>query len=89
MKVHELKLWDTFYQEVHDYRKRFELRKSDRDFKVGDTLYLREFNPNNKKYTGRSLMVEVLYILSAEMFHSGPEDMVILSIGEPFELKEE
>lgn len=43
MKIHELKL-DTFYfDDVKSGLKTFEIRKNDRDFKVGDVLSLSRF----------------------------------------------
>lgn len=42
---HELKTWPEFYRAVQDNKKTFELRFNDRDYKVGDELLLREFEP--------------------------------------------
>ena len=85
---HVLKIWPEYYEKVLNYKKRFEIRKNDRNFKVGNILYLREYNHITKKYTGRALYTEVLYIL--DDFHSlSPlKDMVILSIGEPLDIEE-
>lgn len=48
MKIHELKL-DTFYfDEVKNGLKKFEIRKNDRDFRIGDLLSLSRFE--NGKY---------------------------------------
>jgi len=44
-KTHELKVWSEFYDKIASKLKQFEIRKNDRDFKVGDTLILREFIP--------------------------------------------
>lgn len=40
---HELKTWPEFYEEVEQNRKLFEIRRDDRNFKVGDVLWLREY----------------------------------------------
>lgn len=40
MKVHELKLNTKYYDDVKKGLKTFEIRKNDRDFKVGDVLSL-------------------------------------------------
>ncbi len=45
MKVHELKTWPVPFQQVMDGRKTHEFRKNDRDFKVGDTLLLKLYEP--------------------------------------------
>ena len=63
MKVHELKTWPGYYDSVVNGNKRFELRKDDRDFEVGDILHLREYDPELKKYLDSSVLVKVDYIL--------------------------
>jgi hypothetical protein len=59
--IHELKIDPKYFDDVYLNLKKFELRKNDRDFRVGDTLYLREFK--NKVYTGRSQFKKITYIL--------------------------
>ena len=62
---HELKTETSYYQAVEKGIKKFELRKNDRDFKLGDILTLRE--TVNGIYTGRSIpTLEIKYI-----FHGG------------------
>jgi hypothetical protein len=51
--THELKTWRSYFQLIWDNKKPFELRKNDRGYKVGDTLYLREYNEGDREYTGR------------------------------------
>ena len=60
---HYLKTETEYYQQIEKGNKNFELRKNDRDFKVGDMLYLEEVVQGIK--TGRVLPPkEVKYILS-------------------------
>ena len=40
MKIHELKLDTEFFDDVKSGKKNFEIRKNDRNFEVGDTLFL-------------------------------------------------
>lgn len=61
--IHELKTWPEYYEAVRSGKKNFEVRKNDRDFKVGDRLSLQEYDPINKRYTGRSIGFTVKYIL--------------------------
>lgn len=61
--IHELKCWRAYFQATVDGHKRFELRKNDRRYKVGDILQLREYNIETNKYTGREFWVRVTYIL--------------------------
>lgn len=60
--LHELKTWPGPFEGVISGDKRHEIRKADRDFSAGDTLRLREWDPNTKAYTGRSIDVAVTYL---------------------------
>lgn len=74
--IHELKTWSKYFQEVKSGRKTFEVRKNDRDFREGDTLILKEWQPKgnslvspNKlvgEYTGDELEVEITYMMQAK-----------------------
>ena len=65
---HRVKSWPTFFEatlagvKTHDVR-----RISDRDYHVGDTLRLQEFDPEKQQYTGRELCVRITYITSANL----------------------
>lgn len=73
MKIHELKILPQYFNEVKYKKKSFELRKNDRDFKVGDILILKEFNPNKEyetiedgvysNFSGKKVLRQVIYIL--------------------------
>jgi len=58
---HTLKILPQFYKDILSGEKTFEVRKNDRDFRVGDYLALAEWD---KEYTGRGLMVKITYILN-------------------------
>ena len=58
---HDLKILPEYFEPVLEGKKNFELRKNDRDYKVGDTLLLREWYAN--VYTGREVRRKVTYIL--------------------------
>lgn len=60
---HELKCWPVFFQSVADRVKNFELRKNDRNFKVGDIIVLMEYEPIRERWTGRSRTRKVKSIL--------------------------
>ena len=83
MKTHELKILPEYFQAVWYGKKKFEMRKNDRDFQVGDMLILREWD--GVRYTGSALCVTVTYIYQ-DGFVGGLEDgwciMSIAHIGE-------
>lgn len=63
MKVHELKTIHPYFRVIWEGFKPFEIRKNDRDFKVGDILLLREYDPTTKTYSGRDVTARVIYTL--------------------------
>lgn len=62
MVDHELKIQPIYFNPVWNEEKTFEIRENDRDFKVGDIVRLREWDLVNCEYTGRSLLVIIIYI---------------------------
>ena len=64
-RTHELKILPEYFDAVLDGRKTFEIRKNDRDFAVGDTLILKEWNEMYRMPTGRQLRCEITYILKS------------------------
>jgi hypothetical protein len=67
-KVHYLKTWTPFFKDVKSGIKQFEVRKNDRDYEVGDTLILEEFDPIKGKYSGAWIPELVTYKLSDTRF---------------------
>lgn len=59
--THELKILPEFFEAVIKGEKRFEIRKDDRAYKIGDFLLLKETSGHG--YTGREVKVRVTYIL--------------------------
>lgn len=49
MKEHRLKTWYSEWLALKDGRKRFEIRKNDRDFSVGDVLRLEAWDPGRNQ----------------------------------------
>lgn len=60
-EVHQLKIAPEFYQAVIEGKKKFEIRKNDRGFKVGDAFVLREYTKEHG-YTGKFTLGTILYI---------------------------
>lgn len=60
--THELKILPEYFKFVEIGEKKFELRKNDRGFKVGDTILLREWDPDSE-YTGNAFTARISYVL--------------------------
>lgn len=60
-RIHDIKCAAMYFEDKLSGIKLFELRKNDRDYKVGDTLHEMEYQDG--EYTGRDLYEEVIYML--------------------------
>ena len=72
--VHHLKIRSTFFYAVKEGKKTFEIRKNDRDYKVGDFLELNEYICGT--FTGESVKAQVTYITD----YAQKDDYVVLGI---------
>jgi hypothetical protein len=93
--THELKIWPGNFEAIVSGMKKHEIRKADRDYRVGDTLILREFTPaidekgvalDEKghtvgKWTGNAAMRTISYISKPGSFGL-PLDLCVLSLSE-------
>lgn len=59
--VHQIRLASMYFNDVVSGKKSFELRKNDRNYKIGDILEMLEFNDG--RHTGRTVKAEVTYML--------------------------
>jgi len=57
-------------------KKNFEIRKNDRDYKVGDLLNLREYYPNDDAYSGRTVVREVVYMTD----YGQQDDYIVMGV---------
>ena len=90
MTEHILKLNDRYFDAVKNGIKTFEIRKNDRDFKVGDTLVMRKVNDDCKYLTyaddnlGMNLYYEIrcaiTYIITHDEFQGINEGYCVMSI---------
>ncbi|EKZ0538887.1 TPA: DUF3850 domain-containing protein [Listeria monocytogenes] len=72
-KTHELKIAPEYFEAVTEGRKTFEIRKNDRDFQVGDTLILREWDGG---YSGKEELFDVIYMTD----YAQKDNYVVLGI---------
>jgi hypothetical protein len=80
--THDLKCWPEPFAAVKARLKPWELRKNDRDYRVGDTLRQREWSPETEAYTGDTDEQVVTWALYGPAFGL-PEGYVIMSIQPP------
>lgn len=77
--VHELKILPKWFDDVSSGKKKFEIRKNDRDYKVGDVLKLKEWNG---EYTGEEILREIEYIYQGDGDYGLSEQYCVLGIRE-------
>lgn len=84
--THELKIKPQYYEDLKIGLKTFEIRKNDRDFKLGDILILNEYSLDDSgagTYSGRALTVRVTYLLNdSEYCKEGYVILGIIPVGE-------
>jgi hypothetical protein len=66
-KTHNLKTWPEYFQACKSGAKKFEVRRNDRRFEVGDFLELHEYVPL-VGFTGEKETYKITYILSDPRF---------------------
>lgn len=76
MEKHKLKIMPEYFSDVCTGKKSFEIRKNDRDFRVGDMLLLCEYLPDKKEFTGRVVDRKVTYITD----YAQKENYVVMAI---------
>jgi len=67
MAIIEKKIWPKYFELVKSGKKKFELRLADFKIKKGDTLILREWDPEKKEYTGRKIKKKVNFIFKFKL----------------------
>ncbi len=78
-KTHTLKTWPGPFRLVKAGLKKYEIRKADRDYAVGDVLVLQEFEPETSTYSGDQLRVRVVTMTEAGNWGL-PPDVCVLGI---------
>lgn len=63
VNTHHLEIQKPSFQEIKKGIKQFEVLKSDRDYQIGDTLILNEYDPVKKIPTGAWVPESITYKL--------------------------
>ncbi len=87
-RTHDLKVWPTHWELIASGRKTFEIRKNDRDYRAGDELRLRCWDPDTQDYRSQQyIRVAVTFVFSpseAEARALGwsgwPQDLIAMAI---------
>lgn len=74
--IHIVKIAKDYAMAVIDGRKRFEIRKNDRDYKPGDLLIMRVFHPEKGFLPFHPIVSEITYLTDYEQ----KEGYVVLGI---------
>lgn len=83
IQVHDLKCWPPHWAHINSNRKRVDIRRADRTYRVGDLLILREWDPEAPlvaAYTGRVCTRVITHILQGGQFGL-TDGYVALSLG--------
>lgn len=79
-QTHTLKCWPPYFGAIRRKEKNFDVRRDDRGFQKGDTVLLREWNPNSLvggHFTGNDEHRKIKYILTGGQFGLEPGYVVL------------
>lgn len=79
-RTHELKIWPRHFEDVASGVKKYEVRKNDRVFQVGDSVMLREWDPEPSTYTGRFCFCRIIHVTDSSSWEFIPNWITIFGI---------
>ena len=62
-RVHELKTWRIFFDDLASGMMTFNIRREDRDFGIGDIALFREWLPTEDRFSGRETRKLITYVV--------------------------
>lgn len=88
--THILKCQQPYFNAVWDGHKTFEARLNDRDYKSGDSVVLKDYNPSDDTYGNRQIRADIGFLLSGEKFPFLNKQYVVFTLLniKRFELRE-
>jgi hypothetical protein len=81
-RIHRLKTWSPYFDQVRCGRKPFEVRRDDRDYAEGDYLVLDEWSPATGYTKAKPVVKIVTYLLRGGQFGIEPGH-VVLGVDDP------
>jgi predicted transcriptional regulator len=78
--THELKIWPQHFAAVVSGVKKYEVRRNDRVYKVGDEIHLREWDPEPATYTGRFQLARIIHVTDSASWEFIPIWITIFGI---------
>jgi len=75
MKI-EKKAWPELFQKILSGEKTFDIRLANFECKPGDILFLREWDPKTKQYTGRAIEKKVTHVLRTKELKFWPKEEI-------------
>lgn len=75
--THQVKCWPPFFADIVVGRKRFDVRRADRPYALGDYLQLHEWEPTEHRLTGKVVTRRITYLQSGGMHGVDPEYCVL------------
>lgn len=76
---HRLKCWPGPFRGLVSGAKKFEYRKNDRDYRVGDTLLLEEYDQHEQAYTSVQVRRRITWISNGPDWGI-PKGFVVMSV---------
>jgi hypothetical protein len=67
-KMIEVKTINPYFSDMWNGDKPFEIRFNDRGYQKGDVLFSREYDPENKTYSGREILSRIRYVIPEGQF---------------------
>lgn len=74
---HDLKTWPVYFRAAKSGEKPFDVRRNDRNFRVGDFVTLREYDPATETLTDDTATFVITYILPGSQFGILPGFVVL------------
>lgn len=61
--THDVKCWPMYFEAICTGRKTYEVRLNDRNYREGDAILIREYDPAGDSFSGRVILAQVGYVL--------------------------